>query len=388
VKVLVVHSRYLTGNVSGENRVVEDEVELLRRGGHEVISWTPSFDLTRGIGAAVDVVWSRSAASHVGSLLAREMPDVMHVHNLFPVLSPAILRPARAVGAPVVMTLQNFRLTCLPATLLRDGRICEDCLGKLPWRGVLHGCYRDSRAASAALALSLAVHRAAHTFDCVTTFAPASDFLRDKLARAGIDRQRMRTRPNFAWETATREGAGDYFLFLGRLSVEKGVDTLTTTWGGRRRLLVVGDGPERERLRATSRPGVEFHQPVPPEELGPLLRNARALVLPSRWYEGWPRVAVEALAAGVPIVASDIGGLPELVVDGESGLLVPPDEPAAWMNAIRRLDDDAVSERLGSGAHTQWKERFSPEVGLRSLEELYRWTVALHRSSTSVVPAL
>ena len=381
MKVLVLHCRYLSGDVSGENRVVEDEIELLLRHGHEVIAWTPAFRPQRNLlRPALDAVWSRSAAELVRRLLRRERPDVMHVHNLFPVMSPAVLRAAREEGVPVVMTVQNFRLLCLPATLLRRQQICEDCVGKLPWRGFVHGCYRGSRVTSAPMAISLSLHRLANTFECVTTFAPVSRFLRDKLVTGGMASERMVVRPNFAWATGTRRGPGDYFLFLGRLSAEKGLDTVSSVWEGDRRLLVVGDGPDRQRLLAEGRSGVVFRPPLRPAELGQVLRGARALLLPSRWYEGWPRVAVEALAAGVPVIASDIGGLPELVTDGENGLLVRPDDGAAWLDAVRRLCDDAESERLGVGAHRDWRSRFSPEVGLSTLVALYEGTIDTARN--------
>lgn len=381
MRILVLHSRYLSGNVSGENRIVEDEVELLRRHGHDVASWTPSFETKRNrLGAALDATWARSAVGRVRTIIGREGPDIVHVHNLFPMLSPAVIRVAREQHVPVVMTIQNFRLACLPATFLRDGRICEDCLGKVPWRGVVHACYRHSRAASAALALSLTLHRGVGSFDGVTTYATASDFLRDKLVEAGLDSGRMRTRWNFTWPAERRTGPGSYFLLLGRLSVEKGLDTVTSSWEGAHSLLVVGDGPERQRLRASARPGVEFREPVSPREVADLLRGARALLVPSRWYEGWPRVAVEAFAAGVPVIASHIGGLPELITDEVDGLLVAPDRPAEWQRAVRRLGDDDASLRLGAGAHESWIERFSPEAGLRTLEELYAWTLERHHA--------
>jgi glycosyltransferase involved in cell wall biosynthesis len=388
MKVLVLHSRYLTEHVSGENRVVEDEIELLGRHGHEVISWTPSFEARSSIDAALRAVWSRAATARVATLLARERPDVVHVHNLFPMLSPAVLRTASSVGTPSVMTIQNFRLACLPATLSRGGRICEDCLGRIPWRGVVHSCYRSSRAASSSLAVALSVHRAVGTFDRVTTYAPVSRFLRDKLVQAGVDREAMKVRPNFAWPARIRQGPGSDFLCLGRLVFEKGFDTLVGAWRGPEKLVVVGTGPDEARLRTMARPGVEFHPAVPPGRVEDLLRRARALLLPSRWYEGWPRVAVEAFAVGVPVIASDIGGLPELVDHGQNGLLVPPNAPAAWMDAVSRLTDDAESTRMGSVALEAWQRQYSPEVGLRSLVELYEWTIDRHRGRTSRPTAL
>jgi glycosyltransferase involved in cell wall biosynthesis len=277
---------------------------------------------------------------------------------------------------PTVLSLHNFRLACLSATFLRDGRICEDCLGRAPWRGVLHGCYRGSRPQSAVLATSLGVHRAVGTFGRVTLFAAVSEFVKAKHVEHGLDPERIRVRRNFSWPAERRSGPGDYFLTLGRLSVEKGLDSIVSGWASRARLVVVGDGPERGRLETLAAPGVEFRGAVTSEEVPALVRDARALLVPSTCYEGSPRVIVEAFAAGVPVIASRIGGLPEHVEDGVSGLLVEPGNADAWANAVEQLEDDDASVHLGDGAYAAWRNRFSPEVGLRSLEALYAEAIA------------
>jgi glycosyltransferase involved in cell wall biosynthesis len=368
MRVLVVHSQYLSGSSSGENRVVEDESRLLLEGGHHADAWTPRYEETGAIRAGIGAVWSRHARMDAARRASEQQIDVIHAHNLFPMLSPAVLR----TDLPTVMTLHNFRLACLPATLLRDGRICEDCLGHVPWRGVSHGCYRDARLASAVLATSLTLHRAIRTFDRVDRFIVLSEFQRQKLGFAGLDPERMIVRRNFAWPVDRRSGAGEYFLTLGRLSAEKGLDTVVGSWRSPLPLLVVGNGPERARLEALARPGVEFRGAVDADEAARLLERARALLYPSRWYEGSPRAVIEALAAGVPVIASDIGGLPEHVSHNASGLLVPVDDAEAWTEAIEGLMDDVVSKRLGDGAYESWRESFSPEVALRSLEKIYR----------------
>jgi len=374
MRILVLHSRYLSGAASGENRVVDDEVRLLREAGDDARLWAPMMSREwRPSRAGFNAVWSQRASEQVRALIAERPPDVVHCHNLFPMLSPAVLRVAEAKGVPVVMTLHNYRLLCLPATLLRDGRICEACLGRLPWRGVSYGCYRGSHLASAALATSLSVHRALRTFDRVKIFLAVSDFVRSKHLEAGLPAARLRVKPNFAWPAARRNGSGDYFLFLGRLSPEKGMDTLLRAWrDARASLVVVGDGPEGPRLRPRAPRGVEFRGSVDPQDVSPLLARARALLVPSRSYDGAPRAILEAFAAGVPVIASDIGGLPELVEDGLSGLLVTPDDPTAWSGAVERLMDDAESERLGEGAWRSWRDRYSPERGLAELEAAYR----------------
>jgi glycosyltransferase involved in cell wall biosynthesis len=352
---------------------VADEARLLQEAGHEVhvfeASVNGAFDTLR---AGPGTIWDPGRAAAVRWLIRRYHADVVHFHNLFPALSPAVIRAAAAEGVPVVMTLHNFRLMCLPATFLRDGRVCEDCLGRLPWPGVVHGCYRGSRAQSAVLATSFVLHRWLGTFERVRQFIAVSGFVRDKHVAAGFDPSRIVVKPNFAWPGPRREGPGRFFLFLGRLSPEKGVAALLRAWRpDLGRLLVVGEGPEAPRLRRLAPGGVEFLGAVPHEEARRLVAQARAVLVPSIWYEAFPRVVVEAYASGVPVVASRIGALPEVVEDEVTGLLVEPGSPASWAAAVERLCHDRLSERLGEGAYRAWAARYTPEANLRRLEEIH-----------------
>ena len=280
----------------------------------------------------------------------------------------------------MLVTLHNFRLMCLPANLLRDGDICEACVGHLPWRGIcVHRCYRGSALGSAALATSLVAHRGIGTFEGVERFLAVSGFVRDKYIEAGMRPDQVVVKPNFTWALDHRAGPGEYFLYLGRLAPEKGVDTLLAAWRSsapRHPLVVIGDGPDADILRHNAPDGVEFRGQVSADEAGAALAHARALLVPSRWYEAAPRSIIEAYAAGVPVVASDIGALPEAVENGVSGRLVPPDDAQAWAEAARSLDD-VESLRLGAGALRLWAERFSPERGLEGLETAYRGAVAV-----------
>ena len=371
MRVLLLHSQYLSGSASGENRVVEDELSLLRDAGHDVAVCRPSVDAgSSSVRRATDSVWSMSAVREV-KRQARDLdPEVVHVHSLYPRLSPAVLRvlPPRAA---VVMTLHNFRLMCLPATYLRNGTVCEDCAGHTPWRGVKHACYRDSRAASAALALSLVVHRSLMTFSRIDRFLAVSEFVRGKYVEAGIAVGRVSVKPNFTWPSERRSGAGGPVLYLGRVTREKGLDTVLQALPDGLELVVAGDGPERASLEQRSGRHVTFVGSVAAPEAQELLRSARALVVPSRWYEAQPRVILEAFAAGVPVLASRIGALPELVEDGVNGRLAAVDDPAAWRLALTEIADDAESVRLGDQAFATWQQRFTPELGLRELEAAY-----------------
>jgi glycosyltransferase involved in cell wall biosynthesis len=379
LRILILHSRYLSGAVSGENRVVDDEARLLIEGGHQVDVWDPAPADAHGLrlaGTAARAIWSTEATARVRALILRSKAEIVHCHNLFPQLSPAVLRAASSEGVAVVMTLHNYRLLCLPATFIRDGRVCEDCLGRTPWPGVVHACYRDSTLGSAALATSLSLHNAFRTFDRVTRYLAVSGFVRRKYVEAGWPDDRIEVKSNFAWENPKREGPGRYFLYLGRLSPEKGIRTLLSAWSrSSMPLLVVGDGPAAQALKEDAPPNVEFRPTVSPAEVPALIREARALLLPSVCYEAQPRVILEAYAAGVPVLASDLGALPE-AVPHDSGLLVPPGDAGAWADAVERLLDDRESERLGQGAWRRWRDTYSPERGLQNLEGAYRRAVA------------
>ena len=385
MRIVVAHSRYLSGDASGENRVVDDEVALLRGAGHTVRAWQPSAREAGGlrlVQQGFDAVWSTSAATSIRKEIRRTLPDVVHVHNLYPALSPSVIRAAAAESVPVVMTLHNYRMLCLPATFLRDGKICEDCLGRLPWRGVVHACYRGSHLASGVIASSLALHRAVGSLDLVTSFLAVGDFVKRKHVEAGWEPERIRVKSNFVGKGERRSGPGAGFLYLGRLSPEKGLDRLLRVWPSDVPLDVVGDGPERASLEQRAPGSVTFRGAVPAVDVGGWIAQARALVLPSVCYEGQPRSILEAFSAGVPVIASELGGMPDLVEDGVTGFLVPVEAGDGWVRALDALGDDRTSSAMGEAAHRSWEARFSPERGLAELEAAYDDAASRPRATT------
>ena len=275
------------------------------------------------------------------------------------------------------MTLHNYRLMCLPATFLRDGASARDCLGGATCRAFATPATGSPWARARPSPLSLALHRATGSFDAVTRFLAVGEFVKAKHVEAGIDPTRILVKPNFVPAQQRRSGPG-------------GRSSSWDDWRPRRastRCSGVGRRPRRPPRSTSSDPGrtsrrcAPLRQPtrgcassarVSPDLVPGLLTGARALLTPSRWYEAAPRTIVEAYASGVPVIASDIGALPDSVERGVSGLLVPPERPDAWAEAIRSLLDDEMSIRLGNGAHGRWRERYSPEVGLAELEACYR----------------
>jgi glycosyltransferase involved in cell wall biosynthesis len=355
--------------------------------GHTVDVFQPiveRVDLRGRARAAVDAVWARHSTKEVHRRILRLRPDVIHVHNLFPALSPAVLRiPNEPIA--VVATLHNYRLLCLPGTFLRDGRVCEDCLGRRPWPGIVHACYRGSLLGSGAIAGSLMLHDRIGSYERVDLHLAISDFVRSKHIEAGLPADKIIVKPHFVAPARQRQGPGEYFVYLGRLSREKGVETLLRAWRTvPANLVIVGDGPERQVLRGMAPEGVEFRDAIDPEEVPELMERARAVMVPSVSHEGAGRVVLEAYASGVPVLASRAGGLPEVVEDGKTGLLLPPGDPQRWSNAAKILLDDAVSTRMGRAGRLLWRRRYTPQHGLSNLESAYR--SALRRAGSAGAP--
>jgi glycosyltransferase involved in cell wall biosynthesis len=392
LKVLVVHGRYRTAQPSGENAVVEDEAQLLDQYGclvervelrsDEIGSWTA----WKKAALPVRVVWSREGQAMVRSAIQRFRPDVVHIHNTFPLFSPAIFYTARRSGAAVVHTLHNFRPLCPAGTFLRDGKPCEDCLGRFPLPAVRHGCYRRSSSATVPVAVMDGVHTWLRTWHrCIDRLIVLSSFARGKYIEAGWPETKLRIKYNTIADTdLPARRLGHHFLSLSRLDREKGVDVLLEGWhrafpDGDPPLRIAAGGDDRNELEARygALRGVRFLGQLDRPNVLELLSTARALVIPSRCYEGFPRVIVEAYAAGVPVVASDIGSLTELVDDHETGLRVRVDDQDDMARALRELaaSDDLVA-LLGRGARAAYERRCSPDVTMAELFCIYREAIA------------
>nr|WP_259331163.1 glycosyltransferase family 4 protein [Thermus thermophilus] len=324
-------------------------------------------------------LWNQGAYRRVREAIRQHRPDLVHVHNTFPLASPAVIHAAKAEGVPVVMTLRNYRLLCVNALFFREGRVCEDCLGRLPWRGVVHGCYRDSRLASLGVASMLALHRALRTWNLVDRFIALTEFARQKFVEGGLPAEKIVVKPNFVHpDPGPGEGRGGYALFVGRLSPEKGVRTLLRAWallGGRVPLKVVGDGPLADEVREAARrlPGVEWLGRKSPKEVYALMGEAAFLVFPSEWYETFGRVAIEAFAKGTPVVASRIGAVGEVTEDGRTGLHFRPGDPedlAAKVEWLLAHPEELA--RMRKEARAEYETKYTAERNYEQLMAIYQ----------------
>ncbi|MEV6442011.1 glycosyltransferase family 4 protein [Amycolatopsis sp. NPDC051716] len=379
MKVLVVHNRYRSEQPSGENNVVDAEVTLLAEGGHQVSLFERRSDdiaampLPRKAAVPLMVPWNPAVRKELAARLRAWRPDVVHIHNTFPLLSPSVVAACADAGVPAVATLHNYTMVCPPGTLHRDGRICTECVGGSPLPAVKHGCYRGSSAATLPMAASMVANRR-RWWTGVSRFFCISAAQRDLLVSAGMPGERMAVKHNFVTDPGVRRtGAGKHVLFLGRVTEEKGVGLLMRAWerlGGALGvpLVIAGTGPMQDEVAtwAAGRPDVSYVGLQNKAECRALTADAIAVVAPSTWLEAFGLVVVEAMAAGVPTVAAAHGAFPELVDDGVTGLLHVPNDEASLADRLRAVGGDRNGD-MGDAARVRYEKDFTPAVGLDRL---------------------
>ena len=379
--VLVAHNRYQIAG--GEDTAMQSEVDLLRAAGHRVVECVVSNTDIRSvpdkIRTALRVRDNPDGARRISHAIANARPDVLHVHNFFPLFSPSIYRSAREAGVAVVQTLHNYRTLCAGGLLMRDGKPCHKCLDGSPYWGTVHRCYRSSALASLPLSSMIAHHRTRGTWQTdVDCYLVLSEFARGIFGSAGFPADRMIVKPN----TVDDPGEPDWadragIVYAGRLSQEKGVHHLIEAAHlTDMEISVIGDGPLGEELRAAAPPNVRFHGALPRSEVRGAIARARALVLPSVCYEGFPMTLAEAYAAGTPVIASDLGALRELVEDGGTGYRVEPADAAGLAAAMARFRDQETTTLLGQKARKAYTSRYAPDQNRAILEMAYRTAIA------------
>ncbi len=405
MRILLVHNFYGSSAPSGENRVVLEERDLLREAGHEVVEHFAYSDTVRDRGllpllrTAALVPWNRAARSRIARRIREVQPDIVHIHNVFPLFSPAIFGAAATGRAAVVHTLHNYRAFCPGALVLRDNRVCTDCVDR---RSILpalrHGCYRKSRLATAPLAACVALHRALDTYRRhVDAFIALTEFQKEQMSKAGLPPERIFVKPNCLPSTVEPvpwEQREAKCVFVGRISREKGVRVLMDAWAAwgpsAPQLQIIGDGPELEELRS-SVPApiagrVTFCGQKSPGDTQALLSRARVLIMPSIWYEGFPLVFREAVGYGVPVIASRIGALPELVEARGAGRLFEAGNAHGLQQAVSSLwEDDATLKVMSAAAANQARKHYSPQANLAVVQSVYTHALE-HKSERLRVP--
>jgi glycosyltransferase involved in cell wall biosynthesis len=389
MKVLVAHNRYQLGG--GEDSVVRDEIEMLRQRGHFVELLEQDNEAIHSLCgkllASTSAFYSCRSRDRMKRAIRDFQPDILHVHNWFPMLSPSIIVEANISGIPIVQTLHNFRMLCANALLYRGESVCTDCMGKLlPIGGAMHGCYHGSRAGSAIVTAAYAFHRLARTWDAVDLFIAVSEFEREILVRGGLPAEKMVVKPNFVgsntWDAErTTENSA---LFVGRLSREKGIRTLLSAWNTRDipfHLKIIGDGPMADEVRAcaASNADVEYLGVQPPEAVYREMAKARFLVFPSEWYETFGRTVIEAFSQGTPVLAADCGAVRELVEEGVAGYRFQPGNVDALVSGTLRFTTIENYKRMRTNCRHLFLHRFTAEINYDLLMEIYSKAIAAHK---------
>jgi glycosyltransferase involved in cell wall biosynthesis len=384
MKILIAHNSYQ--QAGGEDSAVRSEVDLLRKHGNEVVEYRRSNDeivSQSRSSIAISTIWSKHSVADMRGICERFQPDIIHAHNTFPLISPSLYWFASDRKIPVVQTLHNFRLLCPQAMFLRDGKVCEDCLGKIPWRAVTRACYHDSAAQSTVIANMLTIHRTIGTYrNRVGAYIAMNNFCRDKFIAGGLPADQIHIKPNFVnashfprWDS--RHGG----LFVGRLSEEKGISTLidavqkisSETMGGGNSpsIKVIGDGPLSAEVAVAFKD--DYLSKKSAGEVFSLLHTAQFLLAPSTCYETFGLAAAEAFSCGVPVIASRHGGLAELVTDGVNGLLFNPGDANDLAKKITwaHSHPERMLE-MGQAAYHEYLLKYTPERNYKILMDIYR----------------
>ncbi|MER6587287.1 glycosyltransferase family 4 protein [Micromonospora chalcea] len=334
MRIVVAHNRYREAQPSGENTIVDAEIAQLTAAGVEVLPFLRSSDeipsMSKPAKALLPIspIWAPKAQHDLDRLLTEHRPDVLHLHNPYPLLSPWVVRTAHKRGVPVVQTVHNYRQVCSSGLYFRDGVICQDCRGRaLGVPAIVHRCYRNSRAQSALMATTLAVHRP--TWKSVDRYIALTTAVADHLRDYGIPEERIVVKPNAVPDPGTPAPVGNGFLFMGRLSPEKGLDLLLAAWrrhpvGALGPLRIAGDGELRPLAEAAAaeRPDVLYLGQLDRSGVRAALADSSVVLATSTWHDVLPTVIIEALASGRPVLGTALGGIPYLV--GADG----PREPA------------------------------------------------------------
>lgn len=396
MKILIVHNYYRRRSPGGEDVVVDAERDLLREAGHEVLTYTRSNEemdeasLLDRIRVAAALQGMTRSNRDIQRLIAENHPEIVHVHNTFPLIGDSIFDLCRRLRVPTVQTLHSFRPSCLATTHYRAGAVCESCVPGLYAAGVEHQCYRRSRWASRLVSIAQArSHHRHRQGGGADRYLLLSHFAARRLAGIAFPSERVQVRPNFVTlpadldpETcALAAQRAPYAIFTGKIAAEKGVSTLLRAWRQLADvpLVIVGDGPEMAEMRSKAEQSnlpIEFLGFQPRERSLAWVSAAAMQVVPSEWFEGMPLVILEAWALSVPVVASRLGGCAELLAEDTRGLGFRAGDAADLATQVRRLwADPLLGAQLAKAGRDQFTSAHTPAQGLRSLLEVYRSTM-------------
>lgn len=383
-KVLIVHNYYQIPG--GEDTVVANEKKMLEDHGHEVILYSRNNSEIKELRRVqklllpFTMIFNFRTYKDIRRIIKEKSVDIIHVHNTLNLVSPAVYYAARAYKVPVIQTIHNFRLLCPGATFYRNGHICEDCVTHGIGCAVKHRCYRGSKLQTLACVISTKFHRMTGIYGKIN-YICLTEFNKEKLLQfKQISSKNIFVKPNFVVSTGNtipRNQRQNQFVFAGRLDALKGADVLLKAWKQMGteapKLLICGTGPMEEWCKSyiaeNILTSVTMKGFVPNTEAREIIANAKALVLPTQWYEGFPMSIAEAFAVGTPVVCSDLGNAGTLVSEGITGAKFTADSPDELVQAVKRLLD---YEDIYRSTYDNYERLYSEEKNYERLMEVYQ----------------
>lgn len=400
MKLLLIHNSHRLGSSSGDDVVLKKESKLLEENGHSIFLFNPCNDeidevgLIRKFSLALQIPWSFSSAKHIKKIVCKKKPDLAHIHNFFPLISPSVYHILKTAKIPVVQTLHDFRFLCPMAFFMRNETICEECKNGSVFKSIKYGCFKNSITQTIVVALMLKFHQILNTFkNKIDAYICLTKSQRKIFLDAGFDEERLFIKPNFVDDTHKKETQrkNGHVVFIGRIGEEKGLRTLINAWKSLpdMPLKIVGDGPDMEKFKLmaqeTNQFNVEFLGYRPYSECMEILNEARFLVMPSVWYETFGLTIIEAFACAKPVIASNLGAMADLVTDGETGLLFEPGNPGDLADKVIRLwNDENEVLRMGKNARKEFEAKYTAETNYKMLMEIYEKAIELHKRSSKI----
>jgi glycosyltransferase involved in cell wall biosynthesis len=378
MRVLMIHNFYQIPG--GEDGIVRAEISMLKENGVEVDLFSVTNDVINGrlarVRAAIQVVYNPLSRRALAQKLAAYTPDVVHIHNFFPLLSPSVFDACRAAGVPSVLTLHNYRILCPTALLHADDKDTRRSLLQSCWWTVPKKVYRNSMAATLALAAMVEFHKRVGTWKRkVDRFIVLTDLAKRTFTTGGLPAERICIKPNWVPRPPDlgrrqREGA----LFVGRLDEQKGVRVLLEAWKDLDcPLRIIGDGPLEDLVRQSRNDRIVYLGRQPQGIVQREMHAARFLVLPSIGDEMFPVTVLEAYASKLPVICSDLPSLRGLVDSGVTGLRFRPGDAPGLAAQVRwAIGNPSVLQECGNRARMRYEERYTPEANFAQLIEIYR----------------
>lgn len=388
MNILQIHNYYQQRG--GERQVVEAEAALLYQYGHHVRFFNRNnlqirqFSIKEKIKLPRNTIYSQDTQEEVNRIIDEMKPDVAHVHNVFPLISPSVYVALKQNKVPIVQTIHNYRLMCPAGLFLRQGKVCEKCAEGNSVHAVIHKCYRNSSLLSGLYASSIGYHRQMGTFNLIDRFICVSKFVASKLIEHGVAAEtRLCVVPNFVSDDAFQNNdlvfkPEQYVGYIGRLSEEKGLTTLLRAFLQSRVpcLKIAGTGSilgdlmqETKRLGIKNR--VSFLGYLSGVEKRAFLQNALAIVVPSEWFETFGLTVLESYAQKTPVIVSNMGGLSEIVHNGETGFIFDAGNQSELAAKLSEIYNTNSSTEMGLSGYELAKQHYSAEQHYQQLMDVY-----------------